>query len=255
METISKASFGLNESLRIAIPGYYTLALFYLYLAALNGRFLTYGLADSLLTLVFGLGAGFVLNSFNYPNRRAVYKKDQPSEHLRKISQRLSEELKRPEIELKTTEVDREHVRLYFYILNNFFPQTFHEVVMVRGALYYSITYVWLVSGIFGLLGIATLVLEGASKCLTRTAGLHLCDFEVLIDERHVCTVAAYSAFQLMIWFLLTHRNRTDGALTIIFRDQIEWLDLNAPLVRYLIVERTDPRVFGHLKLVPGGTE
>jgi len=200
---------------------------------------------------VFGLGAGFILYSFNYPNLRQVYKTGQPSEQLRERSRQLSAELERPGIEL----TEGEHIRLYLYILNNFLPQTFHEVVIVRGALYYSVTYVWLASGIAGILGIATLILECAARYLTGIASLHLCDFEVLIDKRHICALVIYSALQIMIWFLLTHPNRTDRTLMYIYKDQIEWLKLNDPLVRYLIVERTDPRAFGHLKPVSGGTE
>jgi len=77
MDPVSKASFGLNETLRILIPGYYSLALIYLYVASLDRSLLSF--AESFPSIMIGLGLGFVFYSWNYPNKRRVYQSGSPA--------------------------------------------------------------------------------------------------------------------------------------------------------------------------------
>lgn len=244
MEPVSKASFGLNETFRIIVPGYYFLALVYLYLRILGAH--SQELSESFPSIMLGLALGFILYSWNYPNRRSAYQKGQPSDYLRNRSHLLAEELKKPDVELKPDQ----HIRLYLYILNNFLPQTFHEVVIVRGALYYCVVYVWMLSGVLGILGLATLLLGGVLCLLTGSKSIWLCGLCVTLDNGRICALAAYSLGMIMVWLLLTKPNRIDRTLSYIYKDQIEWLKLNDPLVRYLLQNQTDPRA---VKLVQEG--
>jgi hypothetical protein len=242
MEPVSKASFGLNETLRIIIPGYYFLALVYVYLRILGAH--SPELSESFPSIMLGLAFGFIFYSWNYPNKRTVYRKEQPSDYLRSRSRKLADELNRPEVELKPDE----HIRLYLYILNNFLPQTFHEVVIVRGALYYCVVYVWLVSGILGATGLATVLFAGVS-CLLGRGGIWVCGLYIDVTRGRTCALVAYSLALILVWLLLTKPNRMDRMLIYIFKDQIEWLKMNDPLVKYLLENKTDPRA---LKLIHG---
>jgi len=254
MDPVSKASFGVDETLRIVIPGYYSLAAIYLFLTTLGGRPL--GVADSFPLIMAGLVLGFILYAWDFPNKRAVYNKGQPSGYLLDLSKQLATKLNRPNIELKYDE----RTRLYFYIFNNFVPQTFHEIVLFRGALYYCVTYVWLISGILGVVGFATVLMFGAVCMLRGPHSLWICGSELVPEPRRICALIIYSTSLTLIWLFLKYLNmgktdklnRFDRMLTIIFRDQIEWLELNKPLVEHLLINRVDPRAYAFLKLVPG---
>ena len=141
-----------------------------------------------------------------------------------------------------------ERIRLYLYILNNFLPQTFHEVVMVRGSLYYCVTYVWLISGILGAVGFATLLLSELTCLLPCSPHIWLCGPTIVLDHRRIATLIIYSVSQTLIWLVLKYSKRIDRTLTFIYLDQIEWMKLNDPLVEYLLVNRVDPRVYSILK-------
>ena len=113
MESVTKASFGLLETLRVVLPGYYFSATAYLFLSVF-GVSVGSLREESLVSLIVGLGVGFGLYSLNLPNKRRVYNSNQPSQHLRKFSQELSNQLGRPEIALS----DFQAVGTYLYVLN-----------------------------------------------------------------------------------------------------------------------------------------
>lgn len=240
MDSVAKASFGLSETLRIVIPGYYLLVAIASYLVTLFPSLRSTALPDSVFILA-GLALGFILYSVNYPNRRAEYKKKLPSTGLIAQAKGLGKPLG-----------DTEHIRLYFYILNNFFPQTFHEVVMVRGALYYCVTYFWACSGIFALIGLVTFAFVGIGRLAYGARTFSIGTVHVATDDRTVWAALLFTVVHALIWYFLTHPNRTDRMFWVICDDQKEWLGVNRPLVEYLIRYRTDPRVLEILKSARG---
>jgi hypothetical protein len=232
MDPLSKASFGLNETLRIVIPGYYSLALIYLYFIA--DKKLS-GYTETFPVLMIGLALGFIFYSWDYPNKRHVYNTGLPSNYLLKRSKDLAITRNKPEIELKSQKPEQEHIEFYFYILNNFLSPTFHEVVITRGSLYYCVTYVWFISGIFGAVGFVSLLI---GRCIS-----------VLTGDQSLW-IFGCSLIQLLIFFVLrVVFNRMDRTLSTIYKNQITWMKLNDLLVEYLLVNRVDPRVHD---FVPG---
>lgn len=223
MESVTKASFGLLETLRIVLPGYYFSATAYVLLPLL-GVEVGSPKEESLISLILGLAVGFVLYSLNLPNKRAVYSREQPSEHLRKLSLDLSQELHRPDLKLSGFRA----IGTYLYILNNYFPQTFHEVVMVRGALWYCMTYFGYTSFFFG-------VLAGLLALCSR----FLCRPFLRIDFHYILFVVA----ELAIGTLIFMTGRTDRMLQAVYKDQILWMDLNKRLLRYILLEGEDPKL------------
>lgn len=233
-----KSSFGINETLRIVVPGYYFLAMVCLYARAANLQALQNLSSDVsfFLFIMVGLAIGFVFFTFNYPNRRDAYREGLPSDHLWKFSHEQAAKLQSPKIALDKSQ--NEHVQLYLYILNNFFPQTFHDVIIIRGGLYFCITYVWLISVICFFLGFASFVALGVLKCL----GQSFLGFP--IDRERFYALALYSALQFTLFALLFFPKRADRTLRVLYFDQIEWMKLNEPLIRHLLTERLDPTVF-----------
>jgi hypothetical protein len=233
-----KASFGTNETLRIVVPGYYFLAMLHLYLGALN-RNILHALGSEVglfMFLIVGLAVGFVFFTLNYPNRRMAYTQGQPSEYLLKRSKELAKEWGSPPIELR----DGEHIQLYLYILNNFIPQTFHEVVMVRGGLYFCITYVWSISLLWCILSALSLVLLCLLRCLGYSSLVPLGINSYLL-------LSLYCVLQFVMFAILYFPKRADRILKLLFYDQTEWMKLNEPLITYLLEKRLDPRAFQFL--------
>jgi hypothetical protein len=224
MESVTKASFGLLETLRVVLPGYYFSATGYVLLFVL-------GVAvgplkeESLVSLVIGLGVGFGLYSLNLPNKRAVYEKNQPSEHLQKLSHEMSRRLNRPEIDLKKFDA----VGTYLYVLNNYFPQTFHEVVMVRGALWYCMTYFGMISLFFSFLATVALALSYI-PCIS-------------VHFAHLGSAAVFIVAELGLGILIFTTGRTDRMLQAVYKDQILWMDLNKRLLEYILSKREDPKL------------
>lgn len=231
-----KVSFGARETFTITIPGYYFLATFYLYIGALNKDWLQAlgGEVGLSLFLIIGLAVGFIFFTFNWPNRRKAYNTGQPSEHLWKLSCELSKKPGSSSIELDKKKL--EHVQLYLYILNNFLPSTFHEVIIVRGGLYFCITYVWLISLIWFVVGGLTVVVLSGLKCMNIALPFQL-------GSRSFCVLLLYSVFQFVIFASLFFPKRVDRIVRVLYYDQIEWMNLNERLVAHLLKEREDPRV------------
>jgi hypothetical protein len=230
-----KVSFGARETLTIIIPGYYCLAMLYLYLAALDREWVRAfeGEMGLSLFLIIGLAVGFIFFTFNWPNRRKAYNTGQPSEYLWQLSKQLAEQLGSPGIELNRK--SSEHVQLYLYILNNFLPSTFHEVIIVRGGLYFCITYVWLISLGWCLVGVLTVATLVVLKCTGVAVPFDLGAGTVL--------VSLYSVFQFAVFALLFFPKRVNRIVQVLYYDQIEWMKLNKRLVTHLLSEREDPRV------------
>jgi hypothetical protein len=224
VESVTKASFGLLETLRVVLPGYYFSATAYVFLSVL-GASVGPLKEESLVSLVVGLGVGFGLYSLNLPNKLRVYNKDQPSEHLRKFSHEIAEKLHRPEIQLTKFQA----VGTYLYVLNNYFPQTFHEVVMVRGALWYCMTYFGITSLLFGAIASIVAIADHV-PCLSWAwrAGPYLVVFAVA---------------ELGLAFVIFITGRTDRMLQAVYKDQILWMDLNKRLLEYILSKGEDPKV------------
>ena len=91
------------------MPGYYAFAVLWLYSAALYPNLWEKGLPDAFLSLLIGLVIGFILYSFNYPNKRSEYNQGQPSEHLRRRSIELAQDSTK---NIKPLTGD-EHIRIY----------------------------------------------------------------------------------------------------------------------------------------------
>lgn len=249
MESVSKLSFGINETLRVIVPGYYLLAALSVYFHVICSKPLAESFPDSFVAIVAGLILGLILYSFNRPNRRDAYNRGLPSAELIERSKTLR----------GATALDKDQAKqLYFYILNNFMPQTFHEVVMVKGALYYCITYVREISASLAFLGLLTAAVAYIHHCVRGAWAWSWCGFDFFGTGWRVCGILLYTIIQIVICFCLGYHsskkeNRADAMLRGIYDDQIKWIRMNALLVDDLITRQKDPRVYGYFKDVPGG--
>jgi hypothetical protein len=250
MESISKLSFGINETLRIIVPGYYLLAALSLYLHVICPKLLAESFPGSFVAIVAGLILGLILYSFNHPNRRDAYKRGLPSAELMKRSKTLK----------GATALDKNQAKqLYFYILNNFMPQTFHEVVMVKGALYYCITYVREISASLALLGLLTAAVAYIHHCFHGVWAWSWCGFDFFVNGWRICGMLLYIVVQFVTYVCLWYHspneeNRADAMLHGIYDDQIKWMEMNSPLVNDLITFQKDRRVDAYFKDASAGS-
>ncbi len=213
MDQQSSSSFGLYESLRILIPGFYfaTLFAFFCWCFLMPYAGLMIGEFSLILLFLFvSVVSGLTMYAKETAKRRKAFLENQPSNFLKERSKLL-----------KNTELldDTSARRLYFYILNNHVPQNFHDKIFFFGTIYHIMILLRRTTFWFAIAALAGILVRFA-------AGHPLPDQATSV----VFTVSVW-----LIYLLNVRYNKADRKMQENYQDQIFWLEMNRELVENTI--------------------
>jgi membrane protein implicated in regulation of membrane protease activity len=209
MDERSSSAFGLYESLRILIPGFYfaTLCFFFywcflsLYAGSMESAF-----PVVLLFLFLSVVSGLTMYAKETAKRRRAFLENQPSTFLKERAKLLK----------NTVLLDDTSARkLYFYILNNNVPRSFHDKIFFFGTIYHIMILLRRTTFWFALAAIAGI--------LVRVAAAH-----PLADQ---ASSVVFAASVLLIYLLNVRYNKADRKMQENYQDQIFWLEMNHEIV------------------------
>jgi hypothetical protein len=208
----SSSSFGAYETARIIVPGFYFASLVTLLYHFFLMHYLPGQLEVSLLLLLFvliALIAGLTMYAQETPKRRRAFVENQPSSYVQALARKLSD-----------TELleDAEARQLYFYILNNYMPASFHEKIFFFGTIYHIMIQIRRTSFWFGIMFLAAV-------------GVHIAS-GVLLQNGTLLVVA------VLVWIVYginVRYNKADRKMQENYQDQIYWLEQNNDIVLTLL--------------------
>ncbi len=209
-------SFGLYETFRILVPGFYFATLLFFFVVALFPHFginIAQGEQTVLLFICLAIVSGLTMYAKETTKRRKAFQENQPSAFLVNKARTMSK--------IQPLE-DSEAQRLYFYMLNNFMPAVFHEKIFFFGTVYHIMILVRRTSFWFA-------VASAAAIAILVSMGTNL-------NEQQLLTT-----FTVIVWvvYLLNVRyNKADRKMQENYRDQIFWLEMNNDLVEQLLRKR-----------------
>lgn len=209
MDQPSKTSFGIYESLRILVPGFYFATLAFFFYRCSVPPLIPIGLSKLSLVLLyffFGILAGFSLYAQETAKRRKAFLENQPSRY---ISDKARTMKNMPLID------DDAARKLYFYILNNHMPASFHEKIFFFGTIYHIMINIRRTSFWFAVLAAGTIALD-----ISR--GVPLAELQGLL------------VFTLYVWLMYglnVRYNKADRKMQENYQDQIFWLQMNGDVV------------------------
>ncbi len=209
-------TFGRYETLRILVPGFYfALALLFFSWTFVYqlAPFHLAGLPLFLLFLGVTLVAGLSMYAKETPKRRQAFLQNQPSQYLSAKARTMKE---------FSLLDDEEARRLYFFILNNYIPPSFHEKIFFFGTVYHVMVQVRRTSFWFALAGTAGIFLQS-------TAGM-------LLSEQQGSVV--YTVVVWIIYVLNIRYNKADRKMQENYQDQIFWMQMNNPLIESILKRR-----------------
>ena len=220
MEQRSPSSFGVYESLRIIVPGFYFATLFLFMYWCFLSSYLGYAMDGfPLLILFFSLllVSGLTMYAKEAAKRRKAFVENQPSNFLKERSKLL-----------KNSELldDASARKLYFYILNHHVPQSFHDKIFFFGTIYHIMILVRRTSFWFAV---------------AATAGVCI----LIANGQPLATQSSAVVFTAAVWliYVLNARyNKADRKMQENYQDQIFWLEMNQELVENSIRQFTRSR-------------
>ena len=209
-------SFGLYETFRIIIPGFYftTLAWFFVWaVLPLSLPLPITGSETAILFFFLTIISGMTMYAKEATKRRKAFQENQPSAFLLNKARTLTK--------IQPLD-DSEAQRLYFFILNNHMPAVFHEKIFFFGTLYHIMILVRRTSFWFALASSAALAAR-------------------LSMQVNVSDLQSAIVFTMIVWlvYLLNVRyNKADRKMQENYSDQIFWLEMNNDLVEQLLRKR-----------------
>ena len=213
MDQRSSSTFGWYEGTRILVPGFYFTTLltffFWCFVAPYIGSFEGTS-AFILLFLFVCIVSGLTMYAKETAKRRKAFLENQPSDFLKQRSKLL-----------KNTQLldDASSRRLYFYILNNHMPMTFHDKIFFFGTIYHIMILLRRTTFWFATAALAVLLIQ-------------------LGTGHPLAEQAAAVVFTLAVWliYLLNVRyNKADRKMQENYQDQIFWLEMNQDVVESTI--------------------
>jgi len=221
MDQRFSSTFGLYESLRILIPGFYFATVFTFFWMCFLVPYSGWMKDDLPLILLFvfvAIVSGLTMYAKESAKRRKAFLENQPSNFLKERSKLL-----------RNTELldDATARRLYFYILNNQVPQVFHDKIFFFGTIYHIMVLLRRTTFWFSLASLAAVLL-----------GIAL--------GRPLADQASSVIFTVSVWviYLLNVRyNKADRKMQENYQDQIFWLEMNHELVENTIRQYSRSRV------------
>jgi len=220
MEQQTSTNFGLYESLRILVPGFYFAAVstffYWCYLAPFAGA-VEIGFPALLIFLFLSVVSGLTMYAKETAKRRKAFLANQPSNFLKERSKLL-----------KNTELldDESARKLYFYILNNHVPISFHDKIFFFGTIYHIMILLRRTTFWFALAALAGILIRLAT-------GLPLAN------------QAPSVVFTLSVWLIYAlnvRYNKADRKMQENYQDQIFWLEMNHEIVESTIRQYTRSR-------------
>ncbi|MFH0991882.1 MAG: hypothetical protein V1799_17890 [bacterium] len=211
-------SFGRYETYRILIPGFYFTTLLsllfwsafpYVYPVPLFSELIFIILFSTILII-----AGLSLYAKETTKRRKAFLENQPSQYLQGKVRTMADV---PVLE------DDEARRLYFYILNNHIPATFHEKIFFFGTVYHIMIQIRRTSFGFALLGTAMMA-------IFLSAGMTMGSLHGLV----IFTAAVW-----LVYLLNVRYNKADRKMQENYQDQIYWLQMHNDLIEEIIRKRS----------------
>ncbi|MBM4168407.1 MAG: hypothetical protein FJ215_04545 [Ignavibacteria bacterium] len=209
----SRSGFPLYEIARIIIPGFYFSALTLILHWTYFSEYFEIPFAGPPLWLVFlvvTLVIGLTMYAKETPKRRKAFQENQPSRYLSNRARLMKE------ISL-LNETDARMV--YFYILNNFMPSSFHEKVFYFGTIYHIMIQIRRTSFWFALLTSALILYQIST-------GHELYQLQPLI---------LFAVGIWLVYLLNVQYNKADRKMQENYRDQIFWLQMHDDLVEYVL--------------------
>jgi len=216
MEQQAKTSFGLYELIRILVPGFYIAGMLIAFLNVFFPQMADWAnsiAGPMMFMLLATLVAGVSVYARETPKRRRAFLENQPSTYL----------LNRSRTATGAHPLnDADAQRLYFYILNNHIPATFHEKIFFFGTVYAVMinirrTSFWL--GLACLLGLGMIVVQGDS----------LLEY----PEALLLTLVVWGVYVVNVRY-----NKADRKMQENYQDQIFWLQMHDSLVCELLTRR-----------------
>ncbi len=212
MNNTQASSFGLYETARILIPGFYFASLSTMFFYFFISRYLYFPVENVfgiILFLFFVLVSGLTMYAKETTKRRRAFVENRPSAFLQDSIRRFSATSILSEAEAR---------QLYFYILNHFIPSAFHEKVFFFGTVYHIMNQIRRTSFWFALMSILCLVFQIAS-------GIALANQQGLIS---------FCLLICLIYLLNVKYNKADRKMQENYQDQIFWLQMNPEIIRDL---------------------
>jgi len=213
MEQRSVSAFGVYEGLRILVPGFYFTTLTAFFAWCFLPRYDTVLLQGGPLLLLFiflVLVSGLTMYAKETTKRRKAFVENQPSNFLKERSKLM-----------KNTELldDDSARKLYFYILNHHFPESFHDKIFFFGTVYHIVVLFRRTTFWFALAAVAGILVHVAWG-------------------RSFADIAPAVVFAVTVWaiYLLNVRyNKADRKMQENYQDQIFWLEMNHDIVENAI--------------------
>jgi hypothetical protein len=205
--------FGLYETIRILLPGFYFVSLCILFYQVFLSDFFSFSteIWTSVLLFIFlVIVSGLTMYAKETTKRRRAFIENRPSTFLQDVARRQSA------IQLLN---ETESLRLYFYILNHYYPPAFCEKIFFFGTIYHIIIHIRRTSFWFSILTLIAIAIQ-----LSR--GVALVNLQGLIT---LCILV------WLIYLLNVKYNKADKRMQEIYKDQIFWLQMNEDLVKDLL--------------------
>jgi hypothetical protein len=214
---LGRHSYGRYEAIRIFIPAVYLALLLLLFLWASFARVLIGGLSTGQTLVVFAaviLVAAMSLYGKEVPKRRKAFRANQPSFYISTRARTMKD------VPLLS---DEEARRVYFYILNSYVPDAFHEKIFFFGAVYAILVTMRRITLWFAALGTLAVVVEFLQ-------GTVLANRQALV----LLTTALWLVYALAVYY-----NKAERKMQENYQDQIFWLQMNDSVVEEVLQKAT----------------
>jgi hypothetical protein len=213
MKHNAASSFGLYETTRIIVPGFYFTSLCVLFFYSFLSHYVDFSLEPGVMIILFlflVLVSGLSMYAKETTKRRRAFIDNQPSIFLQDIARRNSV----GRIFNKT-----EARQLYFYILNHFIPPAFHDKIFFFGTVYHIMVQIRRTSFWFSVLALMCIAVQSSM-------GISLVNQQGLI---------AFCMLVSLLYLLNVKYNKADRKMQENYQDQIFWLHMNEDIVNELI--------------------
>jgi hypothetical protein len=213
MNSPHASSFGLYETARIFVPGFYFASLVALYYRSflIAHLPLSSGIAAAFFFfLILTLVSGLTMYAKETTKLRRAFVENQPSAFLQAMARKRSSVQPLDDTEAR---------QLYFYILNHFVPTAFHDKIFFFGTVYHIMIQIRRTSFWFSIVAIVSFLIEisGGSALA------------------HLQSQIAFSVFVWLIYLLNVKYNKADRKMQENYKDQIFWLQMNEDLIGDLL--------------------
>ena len=216
MRPLGRHSYGRYEAIRVIVPALYLALLVLLFFWACLGRAFATGLTTGQTIALYAFVtfvAGMSLYGKEVPKRRKAFATNQPSFYL---STRARTMKNMPLLS------DDEARRAYFYILNTYVPDAFHDKIFFFGTIYTVLITMRRITLWFAGLGLVAVVAEYlGGGVLALEQGLLL------------LTTSLWLLYALAVYY-----NKAERKMQENYQDQIFWLQMNDQVVQE-VLEKT----------------